>query len=805
MTDILKLKTLKDTGSNFITVAELLLGDFFFRIPDYQRGYAWNEEFKDLWNDILHLYRNKNIERNHYTGMLALDEILDPTTLKMEALSNTTSFYIVDGQQRLTSIVIIIQALLEHIQDENEDFDSEYNNLLYSKSRQNKFGYSFFRNDASAKYFEERIFNHNENLNHANQYLANINNAKNFIDEALNKFDGKESLDLLKIVLHKLVFNIYFVTKDFDVRITFETMNNRGKKLSNLELLKNRLMYLSSLFPDESNFGTLIKNSVNRTWQNIYENLCLEKTQLPDDDYLKAHWIVYKDLKKNKGNAYIEQILKQDFSTESGELFKNISNKKYQQAFEILDNYISSLDNYSKYWSAINKPDETKLNIKEEEKYWIKRLARISENFYLRTTLMVVLAQHDLDIMAKIKFYTLIEQFIFVNKILAQDSNDLSFLITSAQSLMKKDEISKINKLSDLCSKIENHDIKITAERVKDALKEFQSRIFDKNSTEYYYGWNGLKYFLYEYNESLNFDNESKIEWYELNKVSIEHVLPQNPAKPYWALSFKNYIQDQLKFKQVVNSLGNLLLLSNGSENSSLSNYSYPTKRMMDIDSLKFAYIYGSRSAREIAKNEHWTAIEIHNRTCKLLDFIYTNWLKDVPNFSLSEWNEIKQTLLPFTPIENESEYQELVSKLALIDVTNERDEAKSKIKPKYTVDLAKQLLSYFDSERFITWENKSQFRYSRDWFVFKFKKDNISGEPIIFECATMNTKDERIKINYNYTTNEMFVINESCWSTYQSLEELEPHIQKYIKSFYRYLKNARGINEIPTWPEFIL
>lgn len=70
----------------------------------------------------------------------------------------------------------------------------------------------------------------------------------------------------------------------------------------------NRLMYLSSLFSEECNFGEMIKSEINNTWKNIYENLCLKTYSLQDDAYLKTHWIVYKDLKKNKGNAYIEQI-----------------------------------------------------------------------------------------------------------------------------------------------------------------------------------------------------------------------------------------------------------------------------------------------------------------------------------------------------------------------------------------------------------------------------------------------------------------------------------------------------------------
>ena len=80
----------------------------------------------------------------------------------------------------------------------------------------------------------------NTALPHADKYLSNINSAKEYIDRELNRISGEEALQILRDVLDRIVFNLYFVTSDFDVRVTFETINNRGKRLSKLELLKNK-------------------------------------------------------------------------------------------------------------------------------------------------------------------------------------------------------------------------------------------------------------------------------------------------------------------------------------------------------------------------------------------------------------------------------------------------------------------------------------------------------------------------------------------------------------------------------------
>lgn len=111
----------KEKKTDIITLRELFSGNHVFRVPDYQRGYAWFEEFEVMWRDIIHLYRTGN--HKHYTGMLALEEISDASVLENEAIVGTTAFYIVDGQQRLTSLTIILNSLLEYVREELPDAD----------------------------------------------------------------------------------------------------------------------------------------------------------------------------------------------------------------------------------------------------------------------------------------------------------------------------------------------------------------------------------------------------------------------------------------------------------------------------------------------------------------------------------------------------------------------------------------------------------------------------------------------------------------------------------------------------------
>src|ERR1700733_4351965 len=87
-----------------------------FRIPDYQRGYAWQrDQLKDFWEDLVNLSEG----RSHYTGVLTLKELPSKDVLKEDkeywlVEDHSYKLYnIVDGQQRLTTFVIFLQAFVD--------------------------------------------------------------------------------------------------------------------------------------------------------------------------------------------------------------------------------------------------------------------------------------------------------------------------------------------------------------------------------------------------------------------------------------------------------------------------------------------------------------------------------------------------------------------------------------------------------------------------------------------------------------------------------------------------------------------
>ena len=148
-----------------------------------------------------------------------------------------------------------------------------------------------------------------------------------------------------------------------------------------------------------------------------------------------------------------------------------------------------------------------------------------------------------------------------------------------------------------------------------------------------FYDWNGLRYFLYEYEtEKVHQFGNRKIDWSyftrsEKDKVSIEHICPQTPNNEYWKKAFKGFSKEEKE--ALTGSLGNLLPLSS-SINSSLQNDSFPDKKAAKLNTqgekVRRGYSDGSHSEIEVAGYSEWNADNILDRGLKMLAFMERRW-----------------------------------------------------------------------------------------------------------------------------------------------------------------------------------
>ncbi len=104
-------------------------------------------------------------------------------------------------------------------------------------------------------------------------YTNNLKSAQQFFDRKLKNM-GKNELEIIfKKLINSLKFNFYEIDNDIDVFVTSETMNNRGKQLSKLELMKNRLIYLTTCMDTSEGDSKKLRRDIIEAWKTVYEYL----------------------------------------------------------------------------------------------------------------------------------------------------------------------------------------------------------------------------------------------------------------------------------------------------------------------------------------------------------------------------------------------------------------------------------------------------------------------------------------------------------------------------------------------------
>ena len=623
-----------------------IFGSSLFRIPDYQRGYAWQkEQLEDFWEDLLNLKDGKD----HYTGLLTLKKLTVETEIARAVgddkwlADNYEVYHIVDGQQRLTTAIILINEIIKIFEDTGtnilgkqklgkikEKYICEDSGEIPPRTAY-IFGYE--KDNPSYDCLKYEIFEQEDfsGKREDTTYTKNLKFAKKFFADRLKKVEEKDGLVALENIFKKLVqnmkFNRYDIDDDYDVYVSFETMNNRGKKLSNLELLKNRLIYLTELFSGENYVKETLRNEINDAWKEIYTWLGKKETSsLNDDDFLRTHWIAYYKTPQKKANEVMDFLLKEKFTAKK--ILDNVADPEKLSPMDV-SNYVKSLSNFVKFYYFIQFPDDDNFKASVEEKLWLKKINRLGIGFF-KPLLMVACSQLNSERTATNLFKT-IERFLFVRFALGSRRSDMggSDYFSYAKELNKGDKnfddiIEELNKNID-------SDMPSSIVTFVGNVKEF----FRKGLG--YYSWASLRHLLFEYEFSLTAKNDLKkfdesMFTQSGNLISIEHILPQT-LNADWEKDFKKYKNNSAKMTALIGALGNLLLLSQPI-NASLQNDSFAEKVNPSEGKKRRGYSNGTHFELEVVKmaregnddNLKWTAKEIKLRSERLLDFMIKRW-----------------------------------------------------------------------------------------------------------------------------------------------------------------------------------
>lgn len=584
------------------TLSNILEGKIF-QIPDYQRGYAWEEkQWKDFVQDIDALIDDKII--SHYTGTIVIYQpSKKPTenygTKRLEIVD------VVDGQQRLTTCSLYLSIIIkELIKISQEDFNAEIPIYLYSGSKS-----KLRLNNDTADFYLDLISKGVSNIEANSVHQKRIYDAycflKKHIEEQLTKRvdKGEDYLrDLFDAIIRKLNFSFYPIEVESEIGMTFELMNSRGKNLSSMELLKNYLMYWVYRNILDNSEKEDFTSKINKTWKEVYVNIA--KCNGSESQCLRIAWTLFVNYTPKNWNGY------SGFKSDEVIPLRNFNSKSKEDVKEFLLKFVDGLALISKHYSAIIKPNN---NSFEENELNLLTKIRNAGNIANYLPLMVA---------SRIKKET--------NEVTKDDYFDLlksleifSYRVFLWEGKRSNAGLSKFYRWADdvFSSK---HSLKSVTDWIYGTINWYSPENgFRKSLTEDFFGWYHyrrlLKYTLFEYELFLlKGKNKPKLNWEDLTDSTIEHILPQNPdSNSNWLIKWTDEER-----KKYLHDISNLVLTK---DNSRYSNFEFDRKK--GIAGSGFSYSNSDiRQERKIAEYDDWTPDTCKKRREELTNWVIKNW-----------------------------------------------------------------------------------------------------------------------------------------------------------------------------------
>jgi uncharacterized protein with ParB-like and HNH nuclease domain len=530
----------------------------WYRIPQYQRPYVWQKDnVIQLLEDINDSYENdKNSE--YFLGSIVYQKRKE---------DNCEENDILDGQQRLITIFLIIAVIRDLT--ENEKLIEKCQSYLYQQKDDFEkiserlriiFDIRLEVKDFIDKYIKPKQGTLNENIKYEQKDISvkNMVNAILTIKEFFKQekfIQQKEKISDFFSYLITQVNIIYISSENLgDAFKLFTVINNRGLKLRTSDILKAQ------------NLGALGNNQkdvkyYSEEWEKI-------ENDIDNFDEFLSHirTIILKDKARlNLLDEFDKNIYQQNKLQKGKESFKLI--KKYKQ-------YYDELFEYSDKWSYDFYNRIIVMNIAPSN-IWKPVLLKYYDKFQKENIL---------------KFFQKLESKFFYDWITSVSPTKR---IENMNAIIKK--IEDINNSADL---LNLELFKIDIEKLKELISE---DIYEKKYA---------KYLLFKLDYIYGHNKEQKIEK-NLNVISIEHILPQNPENnSKWAQDFNE--EARIKW---THKIGNLILLGK-KKNSSFNNSEYLIKKEKYFNRNIETFPYSLK----VLKNDKWTIEELEKNHNENID-----------------------------------------------------------------------------------------------------------------------------------------------------------------------------------------
>lgn len=508
---------IKNTSND--TFSRLMGNGLRYNVPKYQRDYSWDkEQWSDLWYDVLQMIEDQD---SHYMGYLVLQT------------SDDKNYQIIDGQQRLTTLCILILAVVDYLkklpgtEDERKANEMRAQNIHTSyignmdmltltsvnKLVLNRNNDHFYKTYLSAlQEMPKRGLKASEKL---------LKSAfESFSTYLVKKFQKAEELiNFVDNLVNNIFFTVITVTDELNAFKVFETLNARGVQLSSSDLLKNYI------------FSVANTNDLHQTKLDELENIWLEIADILKDnqvsEFLRFYWnCTHKTIRKNQ-------------------LYKTIRNeiKTPEAAFSLLRDMRTKAD----IFMALQNPDD---------ELW-RKLPDVAENLHLLDLFNVVqpipLLMTAYVNLSEKNFSSLLAKIIIIT---------FRYNIICGKNPNEQENV--YNKIALKIEETKSFDIEELKSGIYVSDAEFEQTFMYK---EFVYTTRNNKIAKYILGKIEKFETSADV---DTTISTLEHILPDNPNETWdW---------EDIKINQFRYRLGNMTLLEAG-KNKDLGNASFAEKK----------------------------------------------------------------------------------------------------------------------------------------------------------------------------------------------------------------------------------
>ena len=557
-----------------------------FIIPIYQRAYSWGDrECRQLWEDIIRTGQKEDVTA-HFVGSIVYVE------KGLYSVTSQTPLLVIDGQQRLTTVSLLLEALARSLGDEEplegfsarklrnyyllNEYEAEEKRYKLLLSQTDKTTLIAFVDQAPLPKEQSIRISHNFEL----------------FEELIQKQNGQLEA-LCKGIAKLVIVDISLDREQDNPQLIFESLNSTGLELSQADLIRNYV--LMGLEPK------LQTKLYEQYWRPMELDFGQEGYASHFDTFMRHYLTVRTGDIPNVRKVY--------------EAFK-----KYSRKIKSVEELVADIRTFARYYCAMALGSEEDSQLKTV--FHDIRELKVEVAFPLLLELYHDYSEGNLDKAAFLKAARLVESYVFRRAICGIPTNSMNKTFATFSKSLKKDRY---------LESIEAHFLLLPSYRRFPRNEEFLRDV----KTRDLYNFRSRSYWL------RRLENHDRKERVAVDEYTIEHILPQNEKL---SADWQSNLGDkwQQVQKEYLHTLGNLTLTG---YNPELSDRSFIEKRDM-----KGGFADSPlRINQGLAQLEKWDESCINKRAGKLASQMATVWKAPELDPAILEAYKPKKTAAKYT------------------------------------------------------------------------------------------------------------------------------------------------------------